>query len=454
MNGKFSPAWLERHRVALPPVARDEIVGLDHVMEELSSLVGRLSDVAGAEALGAPLPRGVLFHGEPGTGKTLVARYLASTLGAGVPMYELGAEELSAARLRGTMRHLAAAHARAVLFLDEIDQWGMSRENSGYHDPETRLVLTGALSAIDGLAPAPGVLVVAASNHGPAVLDPALVRPGRLGIHVEFDLPDEAERGSLFAMLLAARPVEGAVDTGRLAALTRGATPAAIVAMVDDAAGLALARGAAAIGPGDLLAALRRSGRVDPNEDLTPDERRRISIHESGHAAAAIALRPGWVTAVRLQAGGGRTELGDERRHAHLVPDDELRALAVVAMAGIAAERAVLGEPSRGGADDVASASVTAFERLTSGIEPRVPPVALDDLRHYLPGALKRQALEALAGDLEAARAAAAAIVADRTEAIGRFAELLDAAGELVGPDLADAIRTAGLDWPGEAASS
>lgn len=442
----FTPAWLERHRVSLRPVSRESIVGLDHVMEELASLLGRLSDVEAAAALGAPLPRGVLFHGEPGTGKTLVARYLATTLDRGVPLYELGADELSAARLRGTVRHLAAAHTRSVVFLDEIDQWGMHRD-SGYHDPATRAVLIGALAALDGIEPADGVLVIAASNHGPDTLDPGLVRPGRLGIHIEFDLPDEAERAELLARLLARRPAEGVIGIARLAALTRGATPAAITAVVDDAAGISLARSGRAISDEDLLAAVRRSGRIDPNEDLSDAERRRIAVHEAGHAAVAAALRgSSWIHSVRLVAGGGRTELGPEGAHGHLVPDDELRDLAVVAMAGIAAERAVLGAPSRGGAVDVSTASTTAFERLTAGIDDRVPPLALDELRQYLPGSLKRTALDAIAGDLSAARERAAAIVARRIHEIERFADTLEATGELVGADLEAAIAGAGLD--------
>lgn len=441
----FSPAWLERHRVRVAPVPREAIVGLSHVMTELSSLVGRLSDAAGAAALGAPLPRGVLFHGEPGTGKTLVARFLASSLESGVPLYELGADELSAARLRGAMRHLSAAHERSVVFLDEIDQWAMSRD-SPYHDPDTRLVLTGALAALDGLESASGVLVIAASNHGPESLDPALVRAGRLGIHIEFGVPDEHERVDLLGRTLRERPTSGDIDLRRLAALSRGRTPAALVGMVDDAAGLALARGARTIEQADLVSALRRSGGIDAHADLLPSERFRVAVHEAGHTCVALTLRgAGWVHAVRVDSRGGRTEIGPETRRHGLLPDDEMQDLAIVAMAGFAAEREVLGSPSLGGSDDIATATMTGFERITSGIEPGVPPIGLSELRQYLPGSLKRLAIDAIAAKLESARTDAARIVAERGPAIERFARLLDASGELVGAELAAAISESGL---------
>lgn len=288
--------------------------------------------------------------------------------------------------------------------------------------------------------------MIAASNHGPDALDPALVRPGRLGIHVEFDLPDAGERATLFGRLLAARPVEGPVDVQRLAALTRRSTPAAIVGVVDDAAGLALARGARRISADDLLAALRRGGRVDAGADADPAVRRRLAVHEAGHIAVAAALRGvPYVHSSRVETTRGRTEVGDEARRYQTVPDDELADLAVIAMAGIAAEQALLGHASLSGTDDIEQVTLTAFIRLTAGIEPRLPPVAIDDLRHYLPGSLKRAALDAIRDDLARARSLAADLVAVHAHAIEGLAEALDAAGELVGEDLARAMHSAGF---------
>lgn len=446
----FSPGWLERHRVDLPPVRREDIVGLTHVMGELASLVARLADTQGAALLRAELPKGILFHGPAGTGKTLVARYLAGTLGPDVPMYEVSSDELSPPRFRGALRYLAAAHRRSILYADEIDQWAMDR-HTGYHSPETRLLLTAALAALDGLRPTVGPTVIASSNQAPRFLDPALVRPGRLGIHVRFDLPDEAEREALFGLFLAGRPLAGSPDLRRLARLTLGSTPADIRGMVDDAAGLALAAGRQAIGEPELVGAIRRDGEVGPEElAADPARRHRVAVHEAGHVAACVGLRgPAWVYAVAIAAhGGGETRYGVEGEAA-VRADDEVRAGLVVAFAGLAAERAILGEPTLAARGDVEGATATALERLGAGVEPAFPPLALDVLDRTASEALKAQAGSVLARTLEEARAEAARLVGAALAAIECFAAALEEAGELTGRDLAAAIAAAGFPGPG-----
>lgn len=446
----FNPEWLESHRVDLAPVERGDIIGLTHVMAELESLVGRLADAEGAALLGAELPKGVLFHGPAGTGKTLVARHLAGTIGPGVPMYEVSSDELSPDRFRGALRYLAEKHPRSILYADEIDQWALDRSMVAFHSPETRLLLTAALAALDGLRPTEGPMVIASSNRSPRHLDQALVRPGRIGIHVRFDLPSEDEREALFSRFLAGRPLAGAPDLRRLARLTRGATPAAIRGMIDDAAGLALAAGRRAIGELELVEAIRRDGEISPEEIGTdPVRRHSVAVHESGHVAVCVRLRgPEWVYSVAISPqGGGETHHGVEGEAA-IRTDDEIRDGFVVAFAGLAAERAILGEPTLSSSGDIDRATAKAFERLGAGVEPAFPPISFGELDSNASEALKAQAGFVLARMLDEARSEAVRLVADAIPAIERFAVALEAAGELTGPDLAAAIAAAGFPGP------
>lgn len=189
MSARFRPAWLESHRVDVSTLRHQDVVGIGHVLREVGSLVARLRDPERATAIGVEPPRGILFWGEPGLGKTLVARYLAASLGPDVPFYEVSADELTPDRIRGTLRYLAATHPRSVLYLDEIDTFGMGRDYTMYHDADTRQLLTACLSALDGLVSTSGPVVIASSNSGPQRLDAALVRAGRFGFKVRFEAP-------------------------------------------------------------------------------------------------------------------------------------------------------------------------------------------------------------------------------------------------------------------------
>ena len=432
MARSFSPAWLERHRVDVGSLARSDVVGIGHVLAEVDALVARLRDPERAAAMGLEPPRGILFWGEPGLGKTLVARHLAASLGAGVPFYEVSADELTPERIRGSLRHLAAAHPRSIVYMDEIDVFAMNRDFEG-HDPETRMRLSAMLAGLDGLVATAGPVVIASSNRPAHQLDAALTRSGRLGDKVHFNAPDEAEREALLRLFTRDIPTERDIDWRSAARLTRAKSPADLRQIVEDAAGLALAADRDILDGADLLAEPAAA-------------RRRIAIHESGHVAACVALRgPDWVYAVRLATIEGVTSYGDERIPVHLRPDGEHRDALVVALAGGAAEEALLGEAPLGGREDVKAATDVALERAGVGLAGRAIPLALERLEPNVAEMLKGDLADALLGQMEIARQRARAIVAANVEAIARFAALLEAAGELTGEPLADAITEAGF---------
>lgn len=442
MTDAFTPEWLEAHRVDVSALRRDQVVGIGHVMTEIDGLIARLRDPEAASRFGLTSPRGFVFHGEPGTGKTLCARYFASQIGDAVPFYEVSADELTPERIRGAMRYLAETHPRSVLYADEIDTIAISRDYRG-HDGESRMRLTALLAALDGLTSTEGPIVIAASNRPPAQMDPAAVRPGRLGYRVAFSVPSETERVALLRLFTTGLPLDPRIDFLRLARLTRGHTPAALRQIAEDAAGMAFAARHASVEMDDMLTAARRNGRIEPEPDGIGEVRKRIAVHEAGHTAACVALRgPDEVYAVVIGLTEGSTRHGDERVPGFLRPDDLTRDAIAIAFGGVAAEQAVLGEGSQGGARDVSYATRLARGRIASGLTESTP-VDLDALGRAAAATLKTEMAADLRGQLREARRRARAIVAVNVEPIRRFAGTLEEAGALTGDELAAAIGDA-----------
>ncbi len=444
-TGTFTAAWLDAHRVSLPPVPRESIVGIGHVLAEVDGVLARLADPDLVRELGLELPRGVLLHGQPGTGKTLVARYLASRLGPDVPFYEVAGDELSPDRVRGALRSVAARHPRSVLYIDEIDVVA-ERRDAYSHTPETKAVLVAMLAALDGVVPASGPILVASTNRHPSALDPALLRSGRIGIHIAFDAPDEDERHELFRLFVGGRPTLEPVDLRKAARLTRGETPADLRAMVDDGYGLAVAAGRRALSDADLVAAVRRAGSIGPQDaTLDPEARHRSAIHESGHVAVAVDLRgPAFASAVMLTPRGGRTVLGPDLRDTLFWTGDEVTDQVAAGLGGIAAERLLLdGGASLGGDDDVAQATQFALRLAAAGLLPELSPLYVDSFGQALPESVKQSLGDAVVRLLDSAQETATSIVASRLEGVATFAAVLERAGELTGTDLQEAIAAA-----------
>jgi len=453
-SASFSEVWLEGHLVDVSGLQRSEIVGIGHVLKEADSLIARLRDPARAAAMGVEPPRGILLWGEPGLGKTLVARFIAASLGSNshgedanqvVPFYEVSADELTPDRIRGALLYLADRHPRSVLYIDECDTFGMAREDWHSHDSGTRLLLTATLAALDGIHTTTGPIVIASSNRPPGYLDRALVRAGRLGFKIRFDAPDEDERLELFALFTRSIPCVPGIDWRHAARLTLGKTPADIRQLVSDAGAIALDADRDVVADQDVIDAIRRDGRIEPEDAIDLAALHRIGIHEAGHVAVAEALRPGWVYSARIGADGGATAFGKEGTSNAWRPDDEIRDAHAVNFGGIAAEIALLSEGSLAGRSDASGATNDALDRMTAGLVGNLVPVDLGYLGMNVADSLKDAYAEALVEQLRAARVLAIEIVAANVEPIRRFAMVLESAGELSGDALHDAIAGAGF---------
>jgi ATP-dependent Zn protease len=448
MSDEFTSAWLESRRVSAGPISPDDIIGIGHVRDEIASVLARLRDPDRVEQAGGRLPRGLLFYGPPGTGKTLTARYLVSALGSDVPMYETSADELSPERIRGAIRYLAEAHPRSVLYVDEIDTFALERD-AATHDTRTRQQLVAMLAALDGIVESTGPVVIASSNRPPFFLDRAIVRPGRLGFHLRFGLPDEAEREALFALFSKERSTDGPIDWALAARLTRGRTPAALRQALDDALGHALAAGRSGISNDDVIAAIARNGDIEPERPTNHEEDWVVAVHEAGHAAVgAVLYGPERIYAMKLGPIASSTEFGDQQAPPRFVTATEMASSIAVSYGGWAAERSFFGEPSSGCEMDFASATELTLRRVEAGMEPGFPLVSFKTLGRLVGGALRRRLNDTVVGRTEEAAQLAIAIIEANREGISKLAHALVAEQTLTGDQLAAILADADFRRP------
>jgi cell division protease FtsH len=361
-----------------------DVAGLAPAKRDLQEIVDFLRKPDQFAKLGGHIPRGVLLVGPPGTGKTLLARAVAGE--ASVPFFSVNGSEfielfvgVGAARVRELFDE-AKKVAPAIVFIDEIDAVGRSRGTGlGGGNDEREQTLNQLLSAMDGFARSDAIIVLAATNR-PDVLDPALLRPGRFDRRVVVDRPELAARAAILQVHVRGKPLAPDVDLKKIAATTPGFAGADLENLVNEAALNATRRQASAIGARDFVAAYDKIVLGDPRETMLSErEKRRVAVHESGHAVVAyftegaeaidrVSILPrGMALGVTHQVPAGDR---------HLMTRTEILARLRVLMGGLAAETVILGDPSSGAEHDLKAASALAFDMVAHfGMSPQVGPV-------------------------------------------------------------------------------
>jgi cell division protease FtsH len=377
-------------------VTFSDVAGIDEAEDELIEIVDFLKHPGKYSRLGAKIPRGVLLSGQPGTGKTLLARAVAGE--AGVPFFSISASEfvevivgVGASRVRSLFTEAKEA-APAIVFIDELDAIGRARSAgagiSGGHD-EREQTLNQILTEMDGFDPAAGVIVMAATNR-PEILDPALLRPGRFDRRIPVLAPDRVGRRQILKVHTRSVPLDEDVDLDRLASSTPGMVGADIANLVNEAALLAAKRGHEKVHQADFTDAVEKIVLGTARKVvMSAEDRERTAYHEAGHALVGM-LTPGAdpvrkVSIIpRGQALGVTLSTPDADRYNY--SREELIARIKVALGGRAAEQVVYGDVTTGAESDIRQLTMIARSMVTRwGMSDLVGPVFLDSENPYVP---------------------------------------------------------------------
>jgi cell division protease FtsH len=287
----------------LPTTRFKDVGGVDEARGEVEDIVQFLQNPQKFNAMGAKIPKGVLLTGQPGTGKTHLARAVAGE--AGVPFFHISASEfvemyvgLGAKRVRELFDR-AKRNAPAIVFVDEIDAVGRHRGSGvGVGHDEREQTLNQILVEMDGFKTATDetkvVIVIAATNR-PDILDPALLRPGRFDRKVTLTLPDIIGRKAILDIHKEGKPLEDSVSLERIAQETPGFSGADLANVLNESALLAIKRSKTEIGEEEILDSIDKvlAGPERKTRIISPKEKKIIAYHEAGHAVVAWAMPHG-----------------------------------------------------------------------------------------------------------------------------------------------------------------
>lgn len=386
-------------------VRLSDVVGASTTKRDVSDTLNLfLNHVTFRQQMGGSARRGVLLEGPTGTGKTYLAKALAAE--AGVPFFSVSASAFQSMfvgqtnrKLRNffkALRRAARAKGGAIGFIDDFDAIGAARSGTAVGNgrngaasvvfellvqmqsfglPSTRRKLAGGIAdQLNRVLPSKlaikrpatreaNVLVIAATNRA-ADLDPALMRPGRFDRTIHFDLPPRNDRQEIAEYYLARKNHELSVSASLVSDLTAGYTPVRIERLLNEALIVALSDGRMAMRYDDLIAAqLITEVGLAQEVGYHPDERRRVAIHEAGHAlTAALAGRDVKLASILRRSGSIGLVAHDEVDERHLQTPSEARDVMMVALAGRAAEIQEFGEASSGVANDLHTATTIAAE--------------------------------------------------------------------------------------------
>ena len=343
-----------------------DVAGADEEKEELREIVEFLKRPNKYNELGARIPKGVLLVGPPGTGKTLLARAVAGE--AGVPFFSISGSDfvemfvgVGASRVRDLFEE-AKKNAPCIIFIDEIDAIGKSRDNSYNSNDEREQTLNQLLAEMDGFDSSKGILILAAANR-PEVLDPALLRPGRFDRRIIVERPDLKGRVEILKVHAKNVSLDETVDLDGIALATSGAVGSDLANMINEAAILAVKNGRKAVSQKDLLEAVEvvLVGKEKKDRILSQEERKIVSYHEVGHALVTALQKDSEpvqkITIVPRTMGALGYVMQVPEEEKYLNTKSELEAMIVECLGGRAAEEIVFGNVTTGASNDIEKAT-------------------------------------------------------------------------------------------------
>ncbi len=374
-----------------------DVAGQEEAKESLNEIVDFLHNPTKYTAIGAKQPKGALLVGPPGTGKTLLAKAVAGE--ANVPFFSLSGSEfvemfvgVGASRVRDLFKQ-ASQNAPCIIFIDEIDAIGKSRDNQMGSNDEREQTLNQLLAEMDGFDSSKGVVILAATNR-PEILDKALLRPGRFDRRIIVEKPDLKGREAILRVHSKNVKMSADVDLHDIALATSGAVGADLANMVNEAALRAVRMRRNVVIQEDLMEAVEViiAGKEKKDRILSEKEKKLVAYHEVGHALATAVSKHTdpvqKITIVPRTMGALGYTMQKPEEEKYLMNKDEIIDEITVFMAGRAAEEVVFGVKTTGAANDIERATELARNMITLyGMSDKFGMFALESIQNrYLDG--------------------------------------------------------------------
>lgn len=389
-----------------------DVAGQDEAKESLQEVVDFLHNPGKYTSVGAKLPKGALLVGPPGTGKTLLAKAVAGE--AKVPFFSLTGSAfvemyvgVGASRVRDLFKQ-AQQMAPCIIFIDEIDAIGKSRDNQMGSNDEREQTLNQLLSEMDGFDSNKGLVLLAATNR-PEILDPALLRPGRFDRRIVVEKPDLKGRVDVLKVHSKDVRMDETVDLEAIALATSGAVGSDLANMINEAAINAVKNGRNAVSQGDLFEAVEvvLVGKEKKDRIMSAEERKIVSYHEVGHALVSALQKDAEpvqkITIVPRTMGALGYVMQTPEEEKFLNTRKELEAMLVGMLAGRAAEEIVFDTVTTGAANDIEKATKIARAMITQyGMSEKFGLIGLESIQSkYLDGRAVSNCGEATAAEID-----------------------------------------------------
>ena len=390
----------------------EDVAGVDEEKEELEEIVQFLKNPKKFTDMGARIPKGVLLVGQPGTGKTLLAKAVAGE--AGVPFFIISGSDfvemfvgVGASRVRDLFK-TAQQNAPCIIFIDEIDAIGKTRDTRYGGNDEREQTLNQLLSEMDGFDASKGVLVMAATNR-PEILDKALLRPGRFDRRVIVDKPDLKGRIAILKVHAKDVRMDDSVDLEAIALATSGAVGSDLANMINEAAITAVKRGSQVVSQKDLLEAVEvvLVGKEKKDRVMNQKERRIVSYHEVGHALISALQKDSEpvqkITIVPRTMGALGYVMQTPAEEKFLNSKEEILNMVVMALGGRAAEELVFNSVTTGASNDIEQATAYVRNMITMyGMSDEFGLMALETVENqYLDGRRVLNCADATAAQID-----------------------------------------------------